>query len=965
MEFFATDEALADLERDLAIAQGVQRLLLQTTLAWGLRQRDSQRAMELVLDVEKSMTAPSTWAAALASDAPTLCWRLNLVRAEVLWLAGDFSSSLALAEAGLQGFRALGDRIGEGDAHWLLTCLALELGDSQRKNRELAAMLACVEQDAVRHCIGQATQARFAVFRGSQDSTKQWLDTLAALAEHMPIAARCAIEDVFGLAAEQRSDFAQAIQHFSHAYSMAMACGQIRRAIIATSNIGNAFNQLNDYHSALEWMGDGLTLARRVNWPMLVGAMLTRTADTLAYLHAYDAAHAMLQEVLALMVATRESRNYALALGYMGKVELAREQYANALHMFEMLEQRAHALKNPDLLADACIGQASALLALGQPEVARQAAQSALVSGRLDQQVAALRVLAALHGKFSLSVPPECVSKNVSLHYLLQARDLSLQIEGYIVPGDLLETISEQYAAQGDFHQAWSYAKQAASSREKTHSRETTQRAQAMQIAHQIERARVESAHQRELESKAKRAEILQQTSETLEHLGAIGQEITALLNIEQVFATLHRHIESLFDMTFFAVYLLDAARMQLDGVFIRDHGKPLNIASYSLNSSVSATAQCAREQRELLINYDPNSVFKPTWVPGAQHTRTALFAPLILAGKVLGLMTIQTSRPNAYAYGTREQLILRTLSAYTAIALSNAEAHGKLARAHQQLLDTQQQMLLQGKMAGLGTLTAGVAHEINNPTNFVHVATQNLRVDMQRFRQYLAQIVEEDGAPEVMQSFDLHFETMEKSLATVMNGTERIKNIVRDLRSFTRLDESESKTVHLSECMYSTLNLVRTSWQGKVDFITDFRDDPLIECWPALLNQVMMNLLVNACQAIEEKQQQQGFESKSPLHLRMFQEGGALLVEFEDSGVGINEAVKARIMDPFFTTKAVGIGTGLGPSIAFGIIEKHGGTLSFRSIIGEGSCFTICLPINPRSSPPLDQAMIAGARGD
>lgn len=950
MEFFATEETLAELESSLALTQGAQRLLLQTTLAWALRQRDSQRALLLVAEVEAELAKSSSWVSALLSDAPTLICRLNLIRAEVLWLAGDFATSMSLTEAALQSFQAHADLQGAGDAHWLLSCLALELGDNQCKNRELKAMLRCVEQDPVRSCIAQATQARFAVFSAQQDQHDEWQSFLSGDVENLPPAARCAVEDVIGLAAERRSDFVSAIQHLSLAYTLSLMCGQIRRAIIAASNIGNAFNQLNDHHSALEWLGDGLALARRANWPMLIGTMLTRTADTLAYLHSYDAAHAMLQEGLNLMAGTSESRNFALALGYMGKVELARQQYEHALQVFALLEQRAQALNNPDLRAEACIGQASALLALGQVEVARQAAQFAYDAGRPDQQMAALRVLAALHEQFPCSTELACAaqgtSENVSLHYLLQARDLALQIEAYIVPSDLLENISEQYAARGDFRQAWQYAKQAASSREKTHSHETTQRAQAMQIAHHIERMRVESAHQRELESKAKRTEILQQTSETLAHLGAIGQEITAMLNIEQVFASLHRHIGSLFDMTFFAVYLLNEETMQLDGVFIRDHGQPLGSTSYSLDSPVSATAQCAREQRELLITHDADLPYRPPRVPGAQLTRTALFSPLILAGKVLGVMTIQTSRVHAYAYGTREQLVLRTLSAYTAIALSNAEAHGKLARAHQQLLDTQQQMLLQGKMAGLGTLTAGIAHEINNPTNFVHVATQNLRVDMQRFREYLTQIVEADEAPDVMQSFDAHFETMEKSLATVMNGTERIKNIVRDLRSFTRQGESESKTVHLSECLHSTLNLVRTSWQDQVEFIDDFRDDPPIECWPALLNQVFMNLLVNACQAIAEKHQQNGWHRRSPLYLRMYRDGSTLLVEFEDSGVGIGEAEKTRILEPFFTTKAVGIGTGLGLSIAFGIIEKHGGTLQFRSTLGEGSCFTISLPL-------------------
>ncbi len=185
-----------------------------------------------------------------------------------------------------------------------------------------------------------------------------------------------------------------------------------------------------------------------------------------------------------------------------------------------------------------------------------------------------------------------------------------------------------------------------------------------------------------------------------------------------------------------------------------------------------------------------------------------------------------------------------------------------------------------------------------------------------------------------------------------MLTGTERIIAIVKDLRSFSRLDESARKTVRLSECLLSTLNLVRTSWLEQVEFITKFCDDPELECWPALLNQAFMNLLLNGCQAIAENPTRQ--RGKIWLRLQLDATGNTLMGVFQDNGVGIDPAIQGRIMEPFFTTKVVGSGTGLGLSTAFGIVQKHGGSLEFTSTAGEGSCFTVKLPVAAISASAL-----------
>ena len=282
------------------------------------------------------------------------------------------------------------------------------------------------------------------------------------------------------------------------------------------------------------------------------------------------------------------------------------------------------------------------------------------------------------------------------------------------------------------------------------------------------------------------------------------------------------------------------------------------------------------------------------------------------------------------------------------AVVLQNlvVERTSELALAHQQMQQTQQHIALQEKMAGLGTLTAGVAHEINNPTNFVHVAAQNLRVDIAEFQKFASELVNEDEAPEVLQAFTARFATLSGHVKTMLHGTERIKGIVKDLRAFTRTDQAEKTTARMSECLGSTINLVRSSWQDKIEFTSEFIDDPEIACWPALLNQVFMNLLVNGTQAITEKQ-----KLDSSLHGRisicMQIKGDRLQIDFSDNGLGMSPALQARILEPFFTTKSVGEGTGLGLSISYGIILQHTGELRIHSTPGSGSCFSVRLPCN------------------
>jgi signal transduction histidine kinase len=287
-------------------------------------------------------------------------------------------------------------------------------------------------------------------------------------------------------------------------------------------------------------------------------------------------------------------------------------------------------------------------------------------------------------------------------------------------------------------------------------------------------------------------------------------------------------------------------------------------------------------------------------------------------------------------------------------------------------LRQKQAQLVQQEKMASLGTLTAGIAHEINNPSNFAHVGAYNLGNELADLHRFLLKLAGDEASPELLQALQKRFDNLAASLGAISEGTTRIRDLVRDLRTFSRLDEADWKSAAIGDSLLATVNLVRTQYADQVEMRCELAANPEIECWPAQLNQVFMNLIVNACQAIISRAPEVRAAVPGRLLIRSWQEvtqevaqevaqerknqQTMLVLEFADNGVGIAPELLEKIFDPFFTTKTVGEGMGMGLSISFGIIAKHHGSMSVSSTLGQGACFTLRLPI------PADTAGVVGA---
>jgi two-component system NtrC family sensor kinase len=285
-----------------------------------------------------------------------------------------------------------------------------------------------------------------------------------------------------------------------------------------------------------------------------------------------------------------------------------------------------------------------------------------------------------------------------------------------------------------------------------------------------------------------------------------------------------------------------------------------------------------------------------------------------------------------------------------------------QLKEANRRLEATQNQLLQSEKMASIGQMAAGVAHEINNPIGFVSSNLGSLEKYLDGVFQLLdayekAEAVFTDDALSSVQSLkreiDLSFlkEDIPSLISESREGINRVKTIVQSLKDFSRVDSNDEwQLADLHRGIESTISIVWNQLKYKTEVRKDFGDLPQIECLPSQLNQVYMNMLVNAGQAIRER---------GIITIRTWKEEDEVAISFGDNGCGIEPENLQRIFDPFFTTKEIGEGTGLGLSISYGIVEKHHGKISVESEVDKGTTFTIRLPIK-RADAAADASSVA-----
>jgi two-component system NtrC family sensor kinase len=264
-----------------------------------------------------------------------------------------------------------------------------------------------------------------------------------------------------------------------------------------------------------------------------------------------------------------------------------------------------------------------------------------------------------------------------------------------------------------------------------------------------------------------------------------------------------------------------------------------------------------------------------------------------------------------------------------------------ELGKANDEIRDTQTHLVHAAKMASLGQLVAGVAHELNNPIGFIYSNMAHLRDYVDKLKKVL-DVAEKN--PEQLNKikeqveFSYIIEDLPRIVESVEDGARRTRDIVIGLRNFSRLDEAQLKRVNIHEGIDNTVTLLAGELKNRIKVHKKFGKLPEVKCYASQLNQVFMNIITNAAQAIE---------GNGDIWIKTEKEADWAVISIRDNGKGIPDEVVDKIFDPFFTTKPIGQGTGLGLSLTYGIVQRHGGQIQVLTKMGEGTEFVIRIPID------------------
>ncbi|MFD3001849.1 tetratricopeptide repeat protein [Pontibacter toksunensis] len=543
-----------------------------------------------------------------------------------------------------------------------------------------------------------------------------------------------------------------------------------------------------------------------------------------------------------------------------------------------------------------------------------------------------------------------------ALDYYLQALPLSKEVGDKTTLGTLTVNIGEIYFEQGDNKKAMSYYQQALDILENSGNENKV--AYTLNAIGQIYTARGELAKAMQQHQKAKKvAEAASAKLELAQALNYIGDLQNRMGNTTESLASYERASSIAADLG--ANYELKDSYEGIAQAYgeLADYRKAYEYQNLLLAIKDSLyNTETNKKIENLQANYENEKkqaqidlLTKDRELQKATLQRQHVLRNALLVG--LGLIVLIAL---ILFFNIRNKA-----KANRMLKNKNAEIHAQkeeiatqrdhLEQTYHNLVSTQEQLIHSEKMASLGQLTAGVAHEINNPINFVSAGIDSLRANfadiMEVLSGYLALKPEEDNKMQLQKLARIKkemeveelMEESEQLLVSIKNGATRTKEIVKSLKNFTRLDESSLKKANIHEGIDSTLVILNNQIKGRIKVVKNYGELQEINCYPGQLNQVFMNILNNAAQAIK---------GEGTIAIKTYKEDDYVVIKIKDTGMGMTEEVKKHIFEPFFTTKDVGEGTGLGLSITYGIIEKHHGKIDVESEPGVGTEFTIRIPL-------------------
>ncbi|MEH2274915.1 MAG: AAA family ATPase [Nostoc sp.] len=447
------------------------------------------------------------------------------------------------------------------------------------------------------------------------------------------------------------------------------------------------------------------------------------------------------------------------------------------------------------------------------------------------------------------------------------------------------------------------------------------------------------------------------------------SQAISSSLEINQLITSLTRIILENSGAKKSALILPQGDTWQVKAITFINHGSNSHIEIQTILNSQPLDA--CQDIPTTIINYVKNTQQTvvidnlQTDIPGVigeymyrTKPQSVLCTPIINQGHLVGIIYLENKlTPGVF---TSDRLsVINLLSSQAAISLENAQLYQQAGQALQDLQQAQLQLVQSEKMSALGNLVAGVAHEMNNPLGFISASLQQAKPSLadivEHLKLYQSSLPNPDDeiidhAKEI--DLDYSLEDLPKMIDSMVMACDRLKNISTSLRTFSRADKDYKVPFNIHEGIDSTILILKHRLKANeqrpaIEVITDYGDLPQVECFPGQLNQVFMNLLANAIDALDESNTGRSFKeikaNPNRIIIKTSLDNESVKIAIIDNGKGMNESVKKKIFDHLFTTKGVGKGTGLGLAIAKSIVEEiHNGKLSFNSVLGEGTEFLI-----------------------
>lgn len=481
---------------------------------------------------------------------------------------------------------------------------------------------------------------------------------------------------------------------------------------------------------------------------------------------------------------------------------------------------------------------------------------------------------------------------------------------------------------------------------------------------HQLENANDElEEYSKTLEEKVEnRTALLKEKNTQLDKalknvktLSHIGSEITSTLNMEAIFSTVYANVNRLLDATSFSIMVLNEKEQLLECKLAIENGEHLQEFSFSTTDKNRFAVWCVDNRKPIFIN-DVDTEFskyitsrsKPK---AGKYVSSLIYLPLIVNERVLGVISAQSFQKNAYTENHLD--ILNNIANNTAIALDNAFAYEKVNRANTELKEAQTQLIQAEKMASLGQLTAGIAHEIKNPLNFINNFSE-LSIELAKELSEELEGYSDKFDPKDVEYINEILRDIDHNVKKINDHGKRADSIVKGMLLHSRGKSGEKQKTNINDLLNEYLNLAYHGFRAQdstfnVKMETDY-DSTLetINVVPQNISRVFLNIFNNGCYSVHEKKKERRDSFDPVLRVSTKNLGDKVEVIIRDNGKGIPQDILDKIFNPFFTTKPTGKGTGLGLSLSYDIIvQEHKGELKVNSEPGEYAEFIITIPKN------------------